>query len=58
MDLIIKTILVEGFWQSLIMDLNRKGNRILYIASNKDEILSYNEAESQLMSIQRGELCQ
>lgn len=57
MNLQIKLIEVDGAFKALVLDMAKKGNRLVYIADNKDRDAAYNEAEAFVNSLERTSLC-
>lgn len=41
----IRLIEVDGSYKALVMDMAKSENRLVYIASNSDADLAYNDAE-------------
>lgn len=54
MQLTIKLIEVEGQYKALVLDMAKKGDRIVYIAENQDKNLAWNEAEAWVESLTNG----
>lgn len=52
MDLCIKLIEVEGQYKALVMDMAKKTDRLLFIATNINKDLAWDEAESYIKSIE------